>query len=190
MSATQETYRWSDIYDRGVDLFHEPPTGQMETDLINAFRKHPARFVAEMERLGSQILAGADIRSGWGILRKRMQDQPDDITATDSGQLEKKILNARRWIHNAGLYLDRESDVLDELFPEHGSGFDSSGGLRAFDTPSLRAEMIEAWKQERPRDQRAEKASADYMAKLRDDTRRLETMRREAREAAMEGQEA
>lgn len=50
--------------------------------------------------------------------------------------------------------------------------------------------MIEAWKQERPRGERAEKAAAGYMAKLRDDTKRLETMRREAAEAAMEGQEA
>lgn len=182
-------YHWPTVRDELITLFDgERPHPETEDAIITAFADRPAHII----RTADQLAAGERPRSYWAVLRSRVtQLRPAaGITATDESDRERKILNARRWIHNAGLYFDLERDVLDELFPEHGSGFDSTGGLRPFDTPSLRAEMIEAWKQERPRGQRAEKAAADYMTKLRADTKRVEEMKRQALEAAMEGQEA
>lgn len=170
-------YRWSTTLERGIDLFGETPSPSTESALRAAFATRPAKIHTTIESIGAQIIAGANIRSGWAITMKRVGDNDDDITVQDTSALETKILNARRWLHNAGLYFDRESDVLDELFPEHGGGFDSSGGLRDHDTPQLRAEMTDAWRQERPRGERAEQASADYMAKLKADRDRLTTMK-------------
>lgn len=159
-------YHWNQLYDRGSDLFHEPP-GRLEPDIVQAFQQNPRRVKNEIEKLGSQILNGADIRSGWAILRKRLAQTPDDVVAVDSTSRESAILNARRWIHNAGLHYDRETDVLEELF-------DQQGILHEFDSDHLRAEMAQAWRQERPRGEQAEQEHEAYMARVKEQRLRLE----------------
>ncbi len=165
-------YRWSTTLDRGIDLFGETPGQQLEAELLTAFQQQPARIHSTIESVGAQILAGANIRNGWAIVRKRIRDAPEDVVVQDSTQTERKIVNARRWLHNAGCYVDMEADVMDELFGQQGM-------LRDHDSEQLRAEMAEAWRQERKRGVAAEAEHLAYMAKVKADRARIEQAKKD-----------
>lgn len=136
---------WETTYTRLVQLFDETPGAELEQRVKDHFEDNPVRVIAQGEDLGKKIKHGADVRSGWAVLSKMLdtvQRNVANVYVSDTAARERAILAARRWLHNAGLYFQQESQVLDELF---------EGLLRAYDSEQLRSEMLEAWKQERER---------------------------------------
>jgi hypothetical protein len=159
-----ETFEWGAVRQKAVAGFGgETPSAQLEQDVIQHFLEDPLLVIEEIGRVAAEMAAGRDIRSGWAILKSRLDRaaaQPgSEITAEDTGrkakvEREKRIRNAERWIRNAGIHFDRAREVEDELFGDVGK-------LRAYaEDDQLRQRLLDLWRQERPRGVRTEVEAA------------------------------
>lgn len=144
-----DTFHWSATYERACELFGSRPNAEQEQTALDEFRERP-RFVSDqIEQLGSQVKNGR-VRSGWAVLRKILSAaEPADIAVTDSAERQKRVEGAKRWIRNAGLYLDQIEAVDAALF-EDGYG-DYGQSLRDYaHDAALHSELLSLWLELRP----------------------------------------
>jgi len=154
---------WHQIRDHAIAAFGgETPNAQTEDLCITAFEEQPAWFLGTIETIELDYGNG-NIRSGWGILRRRVIDNakqrnPSVDTSTDRADLIKR---AERWIHNAGLYVPDETELLDALFGPHGN-------LRPYASDErLRHRMVELWQANQPRAEQANRENLERAARYR-----------------------
>lgn len=143
------SYSWAQTRERAAEGFGGSwPDAQLESEIIEHFRERPAFVVDAIADVTNAYQAGR-IRSPWPFLRKRLAEAPTDVVVEDAGERERAIKRAQQWIRAAGLYCDREGEVLDELFGELGSLRAWSGDQR------LRDELLALWQAVRPEGQEA-----------------------------------
>lgn len=93
---------------------------------------------------------------GWMLAGIKSGDTPPDPVAIESGRKRALIEKAENYLANAGYLLDRESEVLDELFGDHGL-------LRHYgDDVALKDRLAGIWRDARPKGERVE---ADFLAR-------------------------
>lgn len=145
MAATLTT--WTALRDQTIDRFNgQTPRPEDEGPIIDAYEAHPSMVIRAIDQVADALNANT-ITHGWSILRSRVErgQQPvREATPQTGAEKTKRIVNAERYIHNAGLHLD-QWDVEDELFGERGLLKDYAG-----DT-TVRARMLEHWQNARPR---------------------------------------
>jgi hypothetical protein len=170
-----DTYHWPPIREEAIELFDgELPQGPTEAEIVDAFRHRPRSVINAIHQLAAQTETGTRPRSYWAVLRSRVQNANStgaNVHATDEGDRERAVTCAEAWIRNAGIHIggpnwDGWREVEDELFGERGR-------LRSYDTPSLRTQMEEFWRQQRPRGQKAEADALKRAAKWKADRKRL-----------------
>lgn len=143
---------WHQIRDRAITAFGgEAPNAQTEEICLTAFEESPAWFIGTLEQVELDYAAGK-IRSGWGILKRRITDnaQQRNPNVDPSPDRATQIRLAERWIHNAGLLLPTEDELTDALFGPHGPLRDHAGDQL------LTRRMTELWQANRGRAQRVE----------------------------------
>jgi hypothetical protein len=145
-------FSWQDTYRRACELFRDRPNAEQEQTAIESFRESPQHVRDLIEKLGRSVVEGK-IRSGWAVLRKELatDSRSPDFTVDDTSERERALRNARTWIENAGLYLDREADVEDELFGDRGPV------KRWRDDERMRVDLLQMWRRLRPVGERAER---------------------------------
>lgn len=146
---TDDDLTWADIRQNISTQFGEPPGPQLENEIINAFQKNPQAVIKAADEVANALHAG-EIHSGWPILRKRTERITNplrNVTVPRPDARAKAISRAEKWMKNAGMHFDTESEVEDELFGDRGM-------LR--DWPDLKPQFLELWKQARPIGQQLE----------------------------------
>lgn len=153
MNATEIT--WADLYDQAVESFGgTTPGATLEQQLLDHFRRHPAAVQAAIQKLADRYAQGK-IHSPWPIVLTELQreDQRTTITASIDRERDQAIRLAELYITNAGLYIPTEQDLLDDTFGPHGR-------LRQWaDDQPLRERILDHWRQQADRAERAEAAS-------------------------------
>ena len=139
-------YSWIALREEAIAAFGDTPGAAMEQAIVDAFEQRP-RLVAEaIASVGKQVKDGK-ARSGWAVLRSRVQGavrQGEDVVASGKDERGLHIRQAEAWIKNAGLHLDRESELIDSLFGDFGI-------LRAHAGDDvLRRQMLTRWRERRP----------------------------------------
>jgi hypothetical protein len=166
-------YVWRDVLERAVRLFGDVPHAATEQAVLEAFERSPALVAAAVEHVGQQVAAGS-VRSGWAVLRARLErsSAAGEVVADDELERGQRVTLAERWVRTAGVHFDRESEVDDALFGEHGR-------LRAWAGDELlRARLLELWHADRPRGEQVERDELERAARWREVRKRLESERR------------
>lgn len=150
------TATWSDTKHRAIQGFNgELPNAATEQEILDAFQLEPLAVLHALDAVISDVRNGK-ARSGWAIWRTRVRTA---LTTTDvyvdTANRPAAIRTTEAWIRNAGGYIDRQSELEDELFGDLGK-------LR--DWPDLRQRMVAYWLEQRHRFQQAEQA-ADMRAR-------------------------
>lgn len=152
------THTWADTRARATELFNgETPRAQLEQDIVNVFSNQPALVIAAVEQVGARYANGS-VRSGWAVLRAHIVSAAaptSSVTATDTSEREKRIAQAEQWLRACGPHYDRESEAEDELFGDRGL-------LKPWaDDEALKARMLSAWREQRPRGEQIEREQAE-----------------------------
>ena len=158
----------------------ELPGASLESGIVDVFERSPRRVVEAIDVV-ARDLAGGLVRSGWAVLRKRVEDAGPvrDVTVGDKAEKQRRVERALRWIDNAGLYCDRLEDVEDELF-----GIAPTGPLSAYaEDREVRAQVAGYWGEARPRGEQADAEAEAYMA---EQAARRSTLRGELEPAELE----
>jgi hypothetical protein len=163
-------YHWPATRAQLVEWFRdEQPIADTEQHIIDVFEALPQRVLNEAERIRDELARGAPIRSAWAVLRSRLYTNAGpapDIIATDQTGRAKAIAAAERFIANAGLHLDREQELHETLFD--GSFGEGNQTLQPWaNDQALHARMLEHWRRQRPRGERAETEALAYQERLR-----------------------
>jgi hypothetical protein len=156
--STTETFHFEDTYQRACELFHDTPSAAQEQTLLDAFERGP-RFVNDLiDRIATDVASGK-INSGWAVTTKRLTLSPrQNLTVTDKPDRQRAADNAERWIENAGVHFDRETELLDELFGD-------TGRLRQWrNDQELRQQMLNKWRTLRPLGEQAERELEERLA--------------------------
>lgn len=142
-ATTIVTYDWTEIRDQAIELFdHDQPGARLEEAILTHFQDHPARVVDLIQAIGRRVQAGG-VRSGWAILRTELDRKPTGaLVANDQTERHKAVHLSEQWLRNTGGYLDREDEIIDELFGDRGR-------LRHW--PDLQPRILELWRELRPR---------------------------------------
>jgi hypothetical protein len=153
---SESTHSWNELRDRLIEGFGDGPSAPQEQAVLEAFRDRPMQVEAIAEETVGAFRAGR-VRTGWPFLAKRVLSLArPDVIISDSSERETKVAGAERWIRNAGIFLDRQSELEDELFDGQ------TAYLRRYrEDDSLRQRMIALWEKERPRGEQAEQESLD-----------------------------
>jgi len=156
--ATTKTYSWAETREGAAkELGGRYPDAELEQELLEHFRERPAFVVDAIADVVRGYQAGR-IRSPWPFLRRRLAEAPADLHVVDEGEKERAIVRAEQWIRTAGLYCDREGELLDELFGDLGK-------LRAWaGEAALQKRMVALWRQARPQGEALEQAAAERIA--------------------------
>jgi hypothetical protein len=113
---------WQELRDHAIDLFGETPHPLTEQEIIAAYELHPDAVENVIQTTGVDVKAGR-VRSGWGITRSRAAtiaappSNPDRPTGIGHG---KMIARAEQRIRTTGPHINRESEMLDDLFGDRG----------------------------------------------------------------------
>lgn len=168
-------YVWSVVRDQISAMFGgQSPRAEDDAAILEVFTAYPTRVLQVASELEAGVASG-QVRSGWAVLRKRLGESRPDVTVSDAPDLAKRTRAAELWIRNAGLYFDREPQVVAELFDSQGllwpfaqAVFDrDSDTYHAEGDTLLVARMVNLWRQERPRGERAEEASLAWQERCR-----------------------
>ncbi len=165
-------YQWSAVRSHAIELFNgELPRPESEAVIIEAFEILPQVVVRAIGEVGEDVRAGR-ARSGWAVLRARIQgtEASRDVLVSGPDRRSQLVLNAERWIHNAGVFCETESMLVEALFGETAILRDFAGD------EVLRRRMVEVWRAERPRGLRAEEEALERDAAFlagRERTRRI-----------------
>lgn len=144
-------YVWSRERDRAIELYGDTPGASLEERIISVFERKPALVSSAIDHVADRFKRGL-IHTPWVILMKHVEesDALRDVTVTDSSEREAKIARAEKWIRAAGVHYDRENEVIDELFGDHGM-------LRTWKSDEmLRARLAALWREQRPRGEQTE----------------------------------
>lgn len=173
------TLSWSEARRRAIDLFNgELPKAETEATLIEAFEHAPTAVLRALEQVADDHRQGK-VRSGWAVWAKRAQaaQSRSEITVEVGQDRERRIQNAERWLHNAGIHFDRWQDVQDELFTVPTGR--ERGHLHEWaDDTLLRERMRKLWQDLRPRGEQAEREELERAEAWKANRQRvLEAMR-------------
>lgn len=165
---------WSVERDRISALFGQSPRAEDEGAVCEVFRFAPVRVLAVAAELEAGVASGS-IRSGWAVLRKRLGESRPDVTVSDAPDLARRTLAAERWVRNAGIYFEREAQVVGELFEPGGllapfahAVFEKDSDVYAVTGDAgLVDRMLGLWREQRPRGVKAENASLAWQEQLR-----------------------
>ena len=149
---------WQELRTHLIDTYGETPRPETEAVIIEAYERHPNQLERSALALTADVAAGT-IRSGWAVLRSRagsISAPPSNPTRNTSVDREKRIMRAEEWIRAAGIHIDRDTEIQDELFNERGQ-------LR--DYPDLTDHMLHLWAEERPRGLQTERAAEERAEK-------------------------
>jgi hypothetical protein len=100
------TWRWPDVRRDAVERFGgELPGARLEAEVVDVFERSPRRVVEEIDAVARDLASGR-IRSGWAVLRRRVEHTSPvrDVVAGDESEKQRRVARALRWISNAGLY--------------------------------------------------------------------------------------
>jgi hypothetical protein len=149
-----------------------------EQAILNVFQDKPWTVREHVDQLAADIDAGQTIRYPWSVLRQRLTRDLPDIRITGAHQREQRIRNSETWLHNAGLYLDREEAMLDILFGANAPLHPYAQAVIVADEDNnptreyqltgdttLAQRFIDLWHSERTRGQQAETATLAYQTK-------------------------
>lgn len=171
------TVSWASVRQGAIKTFHEIPHAAVEQEIIDVFAVQPQVVIDAIERLAARVESG-HVRSGWAVLRKelaRAVEAPSSVTV-ELDDRERRVANAERWLRNAGVHFDRESEVLDELFGERGT-------LKAWAGDELlRGRLLELWRTLRPKGERAEVAELERAAEWKASRARVQQALRSQKE--------
>jgi hypothetical protein len=136
-------YSWAEIRERAAAELGGYPDAALEQEILEVFRERPAFVVGVVADVTRGYQRGA-IHSPWLLIRKQAKASPVEELVTDASERTGAVKRAELWLRRAGLHIDRESELLDELFGERGP-------LRAWaDDEALRAKLVGLWRELRP----------------------------------------
>jgi hypothetical protein len=111
-------YHWLETLDSAIDQFvGELPNPDTKAAVFAAFEQRPAAVIKTIAEVADDKRNGK-ARSGWGILRKRLEGithEPDAIVRDERDRLIQTRL-ARTWIDHAGVQIEDEAELLAVLF--------------------------------------------------------------------------
>lgn len=153
-------YSWQDIRDQAIEDFKEAPGGELEGEILEQFQQRPKTVVTMIDKITNDIKKGKPIRSGWAVLRSSLRNSRSDVIVDDKSERDRAVVAANAWLSNAGLYVEDEDSIIDELF--------TFGLLSAWkgDT-ALREQILSRWRDLRPLGAQAEADSLHYQASIR-----------------------
>lgn len=147
------TYTWDETKSRALEAFNgETPGATLENTIVQHFAENPVRVNDHITTIEKRIANGANIRSPWAILRTELEQPAAAVNATDVAARGAAIRQAEHWIRHAGGYIDRESELEDELYGDLGK-------LRHW--PDTKPQLLALWRKERPKFQAAEAAELE-----------------------------
>ncbi len=155
---------WAATRTNTIDRFNgQTPRPKDEAPIIDVFEQHPALVLRAIDETEAALNAGK-ITWAWSILRARLERSTTafrDATADTSSERTRRIRNAEAWIHNAGIHYDRQDQLKAELF---GDDF-ATGRLQDLNlTAAQRTELVDHWREHRPRGIEAEAAHETWCA--------------------------
>jgi len=145
-------FDWVTLRERAFELFAETPSPSLEAEILGTFQTRPALVATTIEGVGREVAAGR-VRSGWAILGARLRNASEapSVVAFDTGDRERRVARASRWIETAGVHFDRETELLDELFDGYGGDRELPLLHTWRDEQELREEMLKLWRDLRRR---------------------------------------
>lgn len=163
-------YDWASTCEHAVALFNgQTPGIELEQTLIGYFLEEPQRVTDHIEDIGRRIGKGENIRSGWAILKLELEHRPASARATDSSERVLQLAIAENWIRNAGGYIDRETELVDELYDPH------IGRLRHW--PDTQDRIVALWREQRPEFAKAEREAVERNAAQAQARKRIQPKR-------------
>lgn len=144
-------YVWRTLRAHAIETFGgDAPRAELEQRILDIFEQSPALVAKAINKIGHKYKAGL-VRSPWAVLIVDIEAASTpgaNITVTDTAHRSKKIAAAEQWIRAAGIHYDRETEIQQDL---------AGGLLKDYtDDNALFAQMLELWRQERPRGERTE----------------------------------
>ena len=149
------TVTWADTKHSAINLLDgELPNAATEQALIDAFELEPAAVLKELRAVAADKRAGK-VRSGWAVWKTRCQTvlTQKDTQVVIGNNRSKELHKAEQWIRNAGGYIDREDELIAELYDEH------LGALRHW--PDTRPQIVALWLEHRHRFAKAEREAEE-----------------------------
>lgn len=182
-------YSWAAVRAQATKAFNgETLNAETEAAIIEVFELLPQTVVRAIEQVGADYAKGG-IRSGWAVLRKVLvaAEPRRDITVSDASERESQAKLAESWIRRTGCQVDRESELVLELFGDRGRlrhwaqadsprddrGRDLDGWELVGGDGALVDRMVAVWRVERPRGERCEAASVAWDERLREQRRAM-----------------
>jgi hypothetical protein len=182
---------WVAVRTDTIDRFQgQTPRPEDEAPIIDVFEQHPALVLRAIDET-AQALAASKITWAWSVLKARLERGTTalrEATVDTGSERTRRIRKAKLFIENAGLHYDRQEHIEAELF---GDDY-ARGPLTDYrDDPKLKAELIDHWRQQRPRGIQAEIDFEAWNAKCAADHQLvIETRRKPAAEPASIGADA
>ncbi len=150
-------HRWSDVYDYACKAFGQTPRPEDEAAILEAFKKNPRWVMNQIDEVANALSDGS-IRWAWSTFAGRADRMPGpshEVVVSSTHTKEKLILNAEKWMRNAGMHFDNQDEIEDELFG-------SQGRLRDYHADAvLRQRMVTLWRELRPTGERIEQDALD-----------------------------
>lgn len=172
-------HSWHDTYEHALREFGgQTPRAHDEQTIIDVFATSPLLVRNAVDELGEAFRLGR-VKWPWSALASRVQRGPSsDIVVDDASDRDRRIRNAKAWIHNAGCHIVHEhgeKEIIAELF--------GPGGLLhewAADE-ALRDRMLDEWRTERERGQRCEVEALERVEQWKENREQVDAALREVR---------
>jgi hypothetical protein len=164
---------WSTTRDRAIECFRgDTPGAQLEDTIVAHFEREPQRVIDAVEQIGRSIQRGGPNApvSGWAVLAKSLTTvTPQERVVSDHAEMARQLAIAETWIRNAGGNIDREAELIAELYDE------DLGRLRHW--PDTQADIVAIWREQRPRFERTEREAEERQARQAEALRNLRSRR-------------
>lgn len=179
-------YVWNELRDAFAERVADAPSAVLEQRVLDIFERHPGLVSDALALIADRYEQGI-VRSGWPVLLKHVEEaasaaERSAVPVSDdrdaAAKRAKAIKRAQQSMRGAGLYYDREAEVVEELFDVGGILRDYQGDMQLVD------EMLDVWRSERGRGERAERLSLDYQEQTRLSRERAATGRTRVRSDA------
>jgi len=172
VDPTSAQVSWADTRAALCESFGgELPEHATEATIVEVFERFPLGVLRLAEEIATAKSAGK-IRSGWAVLRSRLpaaEPIANPVVSIATRRAER-IRVIEQYIANAGHTIDRESELLDDLYGERGR-------LREYrDDDTLRERLLELWRKTQPARHQLEREANEREANYR----RLDPLRRRA----------
>lgn len=164
------TLTWAETKHRAIEAFSgELPNADTEQTILDAFQLEPVAVVHALDQVIEDYRAGK-ARSGWAIWKSRIitAGRTPDVQVAYADSRQRQITIAEAWIRNAGGYIDRESELVAELFGDLGK-------LREW--PDLKPRMTSLWASQRDRFAKAEREAEERNARQAIQRKRVQPQR-------------